>query len=214
MAATHHLIGALKELKHPPKIFVAASAIGFYGNRGDEELTEASAAGSDFLAQLCQDWETESARAGELGARVAILRFGVILAKNGGALPKMILPFRFGAGGPVGSGKQWMSWVTLEDVVGAVRYALNDPQMIGRFNVVAPQPVRNADFAKCLGRVLHRPAMLPTPGFALRLALGEMADALLLSGQRVFPRRMEELGFRFAHPELDGALRSVLGRSE
>ena len=210
VAATHRLIGALKELKRPPQIFIAASAIGFYGNRGDEELTESSSTGSDFLAQLCQDWEVESARAAEFGARVVILRFGVILAKNGGALPKMVLPFRFCAGGPVGSGRQWMSWIALQDVTGIVAYALSNANMTGTFNIVAPQPARNADFARALGHVLRRPAIFPTPSFALRLALGEMADALLLSSQRVLPRRIEEAGYRFAQPELGGALRSVL----
>lgn len=213
VAGTHNLIGALNELKRPPQIFIAASAIGFYGSRGDEELTESSSTGSDFLAQLCQDWELESARAAEFGARVAILRFGVVLAKNGGALPRIALPFRLGAGGPIGSGRQWMSWIALEDATGIVAHVLSNATMTGPFNVVAPQPVRNADFGKALGRVLHRPAIFPTPGFVLRLALGEMADALLLSSQRVLPRRIEESGYRFAQPELEGTLRSALGTS-
>jgi uncharacterized protein len=213
VAATHHLIDGLKALRRPPQIFIAASAIGFYGNRGDEELTETSPAGTDFLAQLCLDWEAESGRATEFGARVVQLRFGVILAKRGGALPKMALPFRFGAGGPVGSGRQWMSWIALEDVVGIVLRALTNAQMSGPFNAVAPHPVRNSDFAKSLGRVLHRPAIFPTPAFVLRLALGEMADALLLSSQRVFPRRTEQSGYHFAHPELEEALRSVLAKT-
>ena len=210
VAGTHNLIGALKELKKPPQIFIAASAIGFYGSRGDEELTESSATGSDFLAQVCQDWELESARAAEFGARVVILRFGVILAKNGGALPRIVLPFRFGAGGPIGSGRQWMSWIALEDVMGIVGFALGNAKTSGPFNVVAPEPVQNVEFAQVLGRVLRRPAIFPTPGFMLKLALGEMADALLLSSQRVLPRRIEEAGYRFAQPELPGALRSVL----
>jgi uncharacterized protein (TIGR01777 family) len=214
VAGTHNLIGALKELKRPPQIFVAASAIGFYGSRGDEELTESSATGSDFLAQVCQDWEVESARAADFGARVVILRFGVILASNGGALPRMMLPFRLGAGGPIGSGRQWMSWIALEDVTGIVACALSDAKMTGAFNVVAPQPVRNSDFGRALGRVLHRPAIFPTPAFVLRLALGEMANALLLSSQRVLPRRIEESGYRFVQPKLEGALRSVLGKSD
>ena len=133
----------------------------------------------------------------------------MILAKNGGALPRIALPFRLGAGGPIGSGRQWMSWIALEDVTGIVAYVLSNGTMTGPFNVVAPQPVRNADFGKALGRVLHRPAIFPTPGFVLRLALGEMVDALLLSSQRVLPRRIEEAGYRFAQPELEGALRSA-----
>lgn len=210
VAATHHLIESLKTLKRPPRIFIAASAIGFYGDRGDEELVESSAAGTDFLAQLCVDWEAESSRAREFGARVVQLRTGVVLARDGGALPKMALPFRLGAGGPVGSGRQWVSWIALDDVTGIVSHALSNAQINGPYNVVAPQPVRNADFAKSLGRVLHRPAFFPTPAFALRLALGEMADALLLSSQRVLSQRIEQTGYRFAHSELDGALRSVL----
>ena len=152
------------------------------------------------------------ARAVDFGARVVILRSGVILAKNGGALPKIALPFRLGAGGPIGSGRQWMSWIALEDVTGIVSYALSNAKMTGSFNVVAPQPVRNADFGRALGRVLHRPAIFPTPAFMLRLALGEMADALLLSSQRVLPQKIEQAGYRFLQPELEGALRSVLGK--
>jgi uncharacterized protein len=210
VAATGRLIESLKMLTHPPRIFIAASAIGFYGNRGDEELTESSAPGTDFLAQLCVDWEAESSRASEFGARVVQLRSGVILARDGGALPQIALPFRFGAGGPVGSGRQWMSWIALDDVTGIVSYALAKAEMIGPYNVVAPQPARNADFARALGRVLHRPAFLPAPAFALRLALGEMADALLLSSQRVLPQKIAQTTYRFAHPQLEGALRSAL----
>jgi hypothetical protein len=210
VAATKHLVGALGKLSRPPKIFIAASAIGYYGNRGDEELTEASAPGTDFLAQSARDWETESARASAFGARVAILRFGIVLAKNGGALPQIVFPFRLGVGGRIGSGRQWMSWVTLEDLVGAIRFAIEENRLSGPANVVSPQPVRNAEFAKQLGRVLHRPALFPTPGFVLRLALGEMADSLLLASQRVRPAKLTEWGYRFLHSELTPALESVL----
>lgn len=213
VAATHHLIASLRQLHRPPQIFIAASAIGFYGNRGDEELTEASPAGSDFLAQLASDWETESARAAELGARVVILRFGVILAKRGGALPRMALPFRLGVGGRIGSGRQWISWVALEDVVGIIRFALQTNLLSGSANAVSPNPAQNAEFAATLGRVLRRPAVFPTPSFALRLALGEMADSLLLSSQRVYPAKLERLGFRFLYPDLEPALAAVLQRS-
>jgi uncharacterized protein (TIGR01777 family) len=210
VAATHGLIDGLSKLARPPKIFVGASAIGFYGDRGGEELTESSAAGTDFLADLARQWEAESLRAASFGARAAVLRFGVVLAKHGGALPQMALPFRLGVGGRVGSGRQWMSWIALEDAVAIIVYALTTQALAGPANAVAPQPVRNADFAKVLARVLHRPALFPAPAFALRLALGEVADALLLSSQRVLPRRLQQLGYRFAQPDLEAALRSVL----
>lgn len=211
--ATRQLVASLRRLRRPPQIFIAASAIGFYGNRGDEELTESSPPGTDFLAQLTVDWETESARAAELGARVVILRFGVILAKQGGALPRMALPFRLGVGGRVGSGRQWMSWVTLDDIVGIIRFALETNLLSGPANAVSPQPVQNAEFTRALGRVIHRPTLFPAPSFALRLALGEMADALLLSSQKVYPTKLQRLGFRFLHPDLEPALAAVLKRS-
>ena len=213
VAATHHLVAALRQFHRPPQIVIAASAIGFYGNRGDEELTESSSAGTDFLAQTTVDWETESAHAAEFGARVVILRFGVILAKDGGALPRMALPFRLGVGGRIGSGRQWISWINLEDIVGIIRFALETNLLSGPTNAVAPNPVPNADFAAALGRVLHRPAIFPTPPFALRLALGEMADSLLLASQRVYPRKLQKLGYRFLLPDLRPALASVLGGS-
>lgn len=213
VAATRTLLEALRGLPHPPRAFVAASAVGFYGSRGDEELTEASSAGADFLAGLARDWEAESARAADFGARVVILRFGVILAKRGGALPLMALPFRFGAGGKIGSGQQWISWIALADAVGVIQFALGDTALSGVANAVAPQPVRNADFAKTLGRVLHRPAFLPTPGFALRLALGEMTDALLLSSQRVLPKKLAQAAYRFTLPELEPALRAIFSKA-
>jgi uncharacterized protein (TIGR01777 family) len=212
VVATHHLIESLRRLHRPPQIFIAASAIGFYGNRGDEELTESSPAGTDFLAQLTADWEAESIRAAELGARVVILRFGVILAKQAGALPRMALPFRLGVGGRIGSGRQWISWITLEDVVGIIRFALETNLLSSPANAVSPTPVRNAHFAATLARVLHRPAIFPTPSFALRLALGEMADSLLLASQKVYPTKLQRLGYRFLHPNLEPALAAVLER--
>ncbi len=212
VAATHHLVGALAQLPQPPKVFVAASAVGFYGDRGDEELTEASASGRDFLAQLSREWETESRRAAAFGARVVVLRFGILLAKHGGALPQIALPFRLGVGGRIGSGRQWMSWLALDDAVGIVGYALRNSALTGLVNAVAPQPARNADFSAILGRVLHRPAVFPTPGFVLRLALGEMADALLLSSQRVLPAKLQQLGYPFVYQGLEPALESILRR--
>jgi len=214
VAATHHLIASLRRLRRPPQIFVAASAIGFYGNRGGEELTESSPAGTDFLAQLTADWETESAGAAELGARVVILRFGVILAKHGGALPRMALPFRLGLGGKIGSGRQWISWVTLEDIVGIIRFALETNLLSGPANAVSPNPAQNAEFSATMGRVLRRPAIFPTPAFILRLALGEMADSLLLASQKVYSTKLQKLGYRFLYPDLEPALAAVLKGSE
>lgn len=210
VTATNRLVASLQRLHRPPQIFVAASAIGFYGSRGDEELTESSPAGTGFLAQLTVDWETESARAAEWGTRIVILRFGVILAKQGGALPQMALPFRFGVGGRIGSGRQWISWITLDDVVGIIRFALETNLLSGPANAVSPNPAQNAAFSSTLARVLHRPAIFPVPSFALRLALGEMADSLLLASQRVYPSKLEQLGYRFHYPELQPALTAVL----
>lgn len=210
VAATRQLVAALAQLPQPPRVFIAASAIGFYGDRGDEELTESSASGHDFLADLCSDWEAESARAAAFGARVVLLRFGIVLAKHGGALPRMVFPFRLGVGGRIGSGRQWMSWVAIKDVVEIIGFAVRTSGLSGPVNVVAPNPARNADFAAALGRVLHRPALLPTPGFALRIALGEMADALLLSSQRVSSEKLQTLRYPFMYPSLEDALQAIL----
>jgi len=208
--ATRQLVSALRKLRRTPDVFVAASAVGFYGDRDDEILSETTSPGCDFLAALTRDWEAESNAAATFGARVVLLRFGVILARHGGALPRMVLPFRLGAGGPIGSGKQWMSWIALEDAVSIIYFALRTDSVRGPVNTVAPSPVRNADFARVLGRVLHRPTLIPTPSFVLRLALGEMAGALLLSSQRAIPERLSQLGYKFMYPELGPALQSVL----
>ena len=208
--ATRHLVAALAGLHRPPRVVVAASAIGFYGNRGEELLTETSKPGDDFLATLCHDWEAESARATQFGARTVMLRFGIILAKHGGALPRMALPFRFGAGGPVGSGRQWMSWLSLDDAVGVVGFALSNAALAGPVNAVSANPARNADFARAISKVLHRPAFIPAPAFALRLVLGELADGLLLSSQRVVPTSLERAGYEFRYAELGGSLAHVL----
>jgi uncharacterized protein len=207
---THALVAALEKAKVRPKVFVSASAIGIYGNRGDEVLKEESKEGDDFLAGLAREWEAEANRAQALGARVVLTRFGIILAKHGGALPQMMRPFQVFAGGRVGSGRQWMSWVTLEDVVAILRLALENAAVSGAVNVVAPQPVRNAQFTEELGRAMHRPAIFPVPAFALRLALGEMADSLLLASQRVLPTRLTSLGYTFQHGDLPSALGHVL----
>jgi uncharacterized protein len=207
---TRELVCALEKLEDGPKTLVSASAIGYYGNRGDEVLTEETKPGDDFLARLAQEWEAEAVKAEALGMRVVRLRFGIILAKHGGALPQMMRPFKFGVGGRMGSGRQWMSWITLQDAVGVIRQVLENRAVSGVVNVVAPQPVRNADFAQALGRAVHRPAVFPAPAIVLKLALGEMAEALLLASQRVAPSRLEQLGYRFSQPDLSSALASVL----
>ena len=211
--ATRHLIGALSKLQRPPRVIVASSAIGYYGNRGDETLTESSAPGGDFLSALCREWEAETARGTEFSARVVMLRFGVILAAHGGALPRMALPFKMGAGGRLGSGRQWMSWLTLPEAVGMIRFALSNSGLVGPANAVAPKPIQNADFTRILAKTLHRPALFPAPAFALRLALGEMADALLLVSQRVKPSKLEQAGYQFAQPELAAALTAIYHKS-
>ena len=208
---TRELVCAMGKLSEPPKALVSASAIGYYGNRGEEVVTEESKASDDFLGRVCQEWEAEAVKAETVGMRVVRTRFGIILAKHGGALPQMMRPFKFGAGGRVGSGQQWMSWITLDDVVAVLCYAIENRAMSGALNVVSPQPVRNVDFARELGRAMHRPAFLPAPAFALELVLGEMAEALLLASQRVMPSRLQQLGYRFLHPNLPAALASVLG---
>jgi uncharacterized protein (TIGR01777 family) len=210
--ATRHLVDSLAALARPPQIFLGASAIGYFGDRGDESLDERSAPGTDFLATLVQDWEREEAAAARFGARVVSMRTGIVLAGNGGALPRMVTPFKFGAGGRLGTGRQWMSWIALRDVVGIAQFALANADLAGPIDVVSPEPARNADFTRALAEVMHRPAIFPAPAFALRIALGEMADALLLSGQRVFPRRLQESGYAFAQTDLRSALREALGK--
>ncbi|HEX2665080.1 MAG TPA: TIGR01777 family oxidoreductase [Candidatus Acidoferrum sp.] len=207
---TRALVGALAKMNARPRVLVSASAIGIYGDRGDERLTEESKPGTDFLAGLAGDWEAEALKAEALGIRVVLARFGIILAQHGGALAKMLLPFKLGVGGRLGSGKQWMSWITLEDVVGAVRFAVENGSVRGTVNVVAPQPAQNAEFTQALAKALRRPGLFPAPAFVLRLALGEMADALLLSSQRVSTQKLQQLGYQFRFPELPSALRAVL----
>jgi uncharacterized protein (TIGR01777 family) len=207
--ATRHLMAALSKLKRPPRVIVAASAIGFYGDRGDETLTETSAPGNDFLASLCREWEVETVRGTEFGARVVSPRFGIILAARGGALPQMALPFKFGAGGRIGSGRQWMSWLTLAEAMGIIQFAIANSELSGPVNAVTPNPVQNADFTRVLANAMHRLALIPAPPFALRLALGEMADGLLLSSQRVLPSRLEHSGYKFVQPDLASALGEI-----
>ena len=202
----------LAALSRRPSVLVCASAVGFYGPRGDEELDESAPPGTSFLSEVCRAWESAADPARAAGIRVVHTRFGVVLSDKGGALAKMLTPFRMGAGGRIGSGRQWMSWISIDDVVGAINHALATASAAGPVNVVAPNPVTNAEFTKTLGRVLSRPTVFPMPAFAARVAFGEMAEELLLSGQRVVPRRLLESGYRFRHEDLETALRHVLGR--
>jgi uncharacterized protein len=193
-----------------PRILISASAIGYYGAHGDEPLDEEAPAGSDFLAQVCAAWEAESSAAGELGLRAVQVRTGVVLDRAGGALAKMLPPFRLGVGGPVAGGRQYMSWIHREDLVGMMLAALADDSWSGPINATAPEPVRNAEFSHALGRALHRPSLLPVPGAALRLLYGEMAE-IVTSGARALPAKPLMLGYAFRHAQLDEALRSALG---
>lgn len=207
---TRVLCEALVKLPKPPKVLVCASAIGFYGDRGGEELTEESAAGTGFLAEVVRDWEAATGPAREAGIRVVNLRFGVILSPNGGALAKMLLPFKLGAGGPVGDGRQYWSWISIDDAAGAIQHSILTGGLSGPVNAVAPQPVTNREFTKTLGSVLRRPAVLPMPAFAARLVLGEMANDLLLASARVVPRQLQRTNYDFRQPTLELALRHVL----
>jgi uncharacterized protein len=211
---TRSLCKALARLAHPPKVFVSASAVGFYGDRGTETLTEESAGGTGFLADVCREWEAATAPAFQAGIRVVNLRFGMILSPAGGALRKMLLPFQLGAGGRIGSGGQFTSWIAVDDAIAALHHCLCEESVRGPVNVVAPGSVTNADFTRTLARVLRRPAVIPLPAFAARLLFGEMADALLLAGARVMPARLQASGYRFWFPDLEAALRHLLGRRE
>ncbi len=204
------LVNALAKMAARPRVLVSASAVGIYGDRGEEILTEESKPGGDFLSEIAVEWEAEAEKAEALGIRVVRARFGVILDKGGGALPRMMRPFQFGVGGKIGSGRQWMSWITLADVVAILRFALENGSVRGPINVVSPQPVRNVEFTKALSAALHRSALFPAPAFALRLLLGEMADALLLSSQRVVPGKLDRLGYSFLHGDLERGLAAVL----
>ena len=194
-----------------PRAFIAASAIGYYGNRGDEVLTETSARGQGFLPEVCAEWEAAADPAREAWLRVAHLRIGVVLAKHGGALPPLLLPFKLGLGGRIGDGRQYWSWIALEDVVGAFAFALHNQNVSGPVNVVAPHAARVSDFVRALGEVLHRPTMLPLPAFAVRVMLGEMGKTLLLDSANVLPTELQASGYKFACPDLNGALQATLG---
>src|SRR5215210_5023905 len=207
---TSLLSESLARLSRPPSLFLSASAIGFYGDRGDELLTEQSAPGNGFLPDVCVEWENATRPAVEKGIRTIHTRFGIILDPNEGALAKMLPPFKMGIGGKIGDGKQWMSWIALHDVVSGLKFLMANTSIHGPINFVAPNPVTNAEFTKALGRVLSRPTFFPVPAFGARLAFGEMADALLLSSQKVKPGVLQEKGFSFTWPTLEPALKHLL----
>lgn len=208
--STRAVAEALAGTAARPAVLLQGSAVGIYGARGDEEIDEDSALGTDFLAEVCREWEAAGARVEELGVRRVVARTGIVLAERGGALQKMALPFKLFAGGPLGSGGQWVSWIHLADEVAALRHLLSQPETRGTFNLTAPQPLTNRDFSRELGRALRRPSFAPAPGFVLRLVLGEMAT-MLLTGQRVVPRRLLAAGYTFRHPTAERALADLLG---
>ena len=210
--ATRSLVAAIRTVAAPPPVLVSGSAVGYYGPLGSETATEERPAGSDFLAGVCTRWEDEAMHAASAVTRVACLRTGIVLERDGGALPQMLPPFWFGAGGPVGSGRQYWPWIHRADWIALVQWAIAAPEAVGAVNATAPHPVTNAEFARALGRALHRPAFMPAPGFALRLLLGEMADALLLSGQNAVPAKAARGGFQFRYPTVDDALATLFPR--
>ncbi len=207
---TRHLAAALAKAQQPPRVFACASAIGYYGNRGDEILSEDSPSGQGFAAELCRQWEAAAQSVASAGIRDLQIRTGIVLSAAGGALAKMLPPFRMGVGGNVGNGRQWMSWIDLRDVVGAIQHLLKTDSVSGPVNMVSPNPVRNAEFTKTLASALHRPAIFPMPAFAARLAFGQMADELLLASQRVQAAKLLASGYAFQWPDLGPALRDIL----
>jgi uncharacterized protein (TIGR01777 family) len=207
---TRNVVEAISKLKVKPKVLVTSSAIGYYGECGDEEVTESSMPGDDFLAEVAKAWETESRRAEDAGVRTVLLRTGIVLSKDGGALGTMLLPFKLGVGGVIGSGRQWMSWISIDDHVRVIRHVIENESIRGAVNSVAPGPVTNEQFTKILGEVLYRPTILPLPSFAVSMLFGEMGDALLLSSTRVVPKRLLDSGFEFKYPDLKSALEHIL----
>lgn len=207
---TRNVVDAISRLKQKPHTFIASSAIGFYGERGDDELNESSSIGTGFLPEVCKEWEAESRRAEDAGIRTVLLRTGIVLSKDGGALGTMLLPFKMGVGGVVGSGKQWMSWISLEDEIAVINYVIENANIRGAVNAVSPNPATNEEFTKTLGSVLYRPTFLPLPEFAVSMLFGEMGDALLLASTKVMPKRLEDAGFKFKHPNLKEAIESAV----
>ncbi len=211
LLATRSLAASINAVAQPPQVMVSASGVGYYGAAGDEPKTEDAPAGTDFMAHLAEDWEGEARKAERAGTRVVLMRTGVVLEKVGGALPRMLTPFRFFVGGPLGSGRQYISWIHRLDVLEMIRWIIETPGVTGPINATAPHPVTSRDFAKAIGRALRRPSMVPTPAFALRLLVGEMADPLLLTGQRVIPAVAQAHGYHFRYPEIDIAMRGIFG---
>ncbi|HEY7371728.1 MAG TPA: TIGR01777 family oxidoreductase [Polyangia bacterium] len=212
VVGTRALVDAMRDLPKRPRLLISASGVGFYGDRGEEILTESAAAGSGFMAELARDWETEATRAADLGLRVVLLRSGVVLSKDAGILRKLLPPFRMGLGGSIGTGGQWLPWIHLEDEIGLIRHVMSHEAVSGALNAVAPEPVTNAEFAKSLGEVLGRPTVMKAPAFALRLRFGSLVDEVLLASQRAMPVRTLETGYSFRHPLLREALADVLDR--
>ena len=211
IVTTRNLVEGMRRAKRKPEVFVSSSAVGYYGNRGDERLEETSPPGRGFMSEVCQEWEREAARASELGIRVVFVRTGVVLSADGGALEKMLPPFKMGAGGRLGSGKQWFPWIHIDDIVGIFRHSIVNAKATGPINGAAPQPATNAEFTRELGHALHRPAFLPVPEIALRILMGEMAD-VLFDSQRVIPAAALASGYEFRYPQLGPALADVLSR--
>ncbi len=210
---TRHLVGVLRAMEHRPRVLVCASAVGYYGDRGEEVLTEASAPGNDFLAEVCVAWEREAQAAAELGIRVVCVRIGIVLGQGGGALGKMLTPFKLGVGGPLGSGKQWMPWIHIDDLAAMFLHAAEHSEISGSMNGAAPNAVTNKEFTKALGAAVHRPAFLPAPYLALRLVFGQFADVLFAS-QRVAPQVAQRTGFEFQHPMIGPALEAIVSGRE
>jgi uncharacterized protein (TIGR01777 family) len=206
IVGTKSVVDAMAAMSVKPKVFIASSAIGFYGDRADEIMTESSSAGTTFLSEVSTAWEAESRRAEDAGIRTVLLRTGIVLAKDGGALAAMLTPFKFGVGGVVGSGKQWMSWISLDDMVGLINFCIEHESIRGAVNAVAPNPVTNAEFTKAMGEVLYRPTFLPLPAFAVNMVFGEMGDALLLASTRVIPKRLEDAGYKFQFTDIREAI--------
>jgi uncharacterized protein (TIGR01777 family) len=210
--STKLLTRTVATLERKPRIFLSGSAIGIYGSRGDEVLDESSTLGDDFLASVCKEWEAAAEPVADAGARLVLLRTGIVLSKDGGALPKLLLPFKFGVGGKLGSGRQWMSWIALSDYVDVIAFMLTTESMRGPVNMVSLNPVTNDELTRVVARVLGRPAVLPVPSFAMKLVMGEMAEDTVLASQRVAPRRLLDSNFEFTYPTLESALRAEVGR--
>jgi uncharacterized protein (TIGR01777 family) len=207
---TRNIVDAISDLEQRPGVLIAASAIGFYGDRGDEELTETSKAGKNFLAEVCREWESEARRAEDSGVRTVLLRTGIVLSKDGGALGTMLTPFKFGLGGVIGDGKQWMSWISLDDQIEVINFALENEKLRGAVNAVGPDPVTNQEFTAVMGEVLYRPTFIPVPEFAVHLAFGEMGEALLLDSTKVIPKRLLDAGYKFKFPDLKKAIENAV----